>query len=676
MAKVVDVTDVDDIPGAGMLHFDDGKPPLIALPEIADDYRARLGIPDNRVAGPGGGEDTMAAQRKAADADAQDMKDTLGGAARAIGSFFTTPQGKFVGAGAHAAPPPPAAPAYAPPAPAPVSRASPPPQASPSDGVPPMLARPPEPSPQAAPAEPGPDATPPAADDLMAQAREAQRYKDADALLHGKPVPASSGSPGGYRPTTAEKTVEAGAPYDPALAGMRMDADRQVLDAQLAQAREQRAAADAQAAKAAAAVPVYRQQQATAQDELNRKQASYEAQRQRLEDDLQQYTESARPDPDRYFKSRSTFANIMGTIGQALGAAGATLGHTQNWAFEATQNQIRNDIQLQVAEYQAGRAERGSAIARMADYYHGDMDMAKNALAIAMNKVVQTEAQQFAAQSQSQQVASAANVFSAQFQKDSLAREQQLYTASIGKTTTKESEKYHDPVAANLTGRKELTDKERDAILKRNKGVPDQGALGLTAQGEARQKALYSTKIEPLAPFADSLSHRATLMGIHFDPKTGELTNSKGKPAQESDLNIPVGAGVVGKHVSGDVLTPKAMELRRAEENSVRLHAAAVYNHSISAEEGSAEVDHTVGSTDAAKLANLRYLAEEYRKRKLAVDTGAATIDPRIVNERDAAERAVNYARATGTPLAPPGARPGGAPPDSGAEPEAGDGTE
>ena len=54
MAKVIDVTDVDDIPGAGMLHFDDGRPPLMALPEIADDYRTHLGIPDNRVAGPGG----------------------------------------------------------------------------------------------------------------------------------------------------------------------------------------------------------------------------------------------------------------------------------------------------------------------------------------------------------------------------------------------------------------------------------------------------------------------------------------------------------------------------------------------------------------------------------------------------------------------------------------------
>lgn len=620
MAKIVDVTDVPELPGAGLLHFDDGRPPLIALPEIANEHRERLGINalDNGVAGPGTGTP---------DPDA--WKNKWGGT---LGQVSPPPQGAAIAPDTTTAAPatPPSVPQQGAPGAEQPAAASPQPQGS--------LA---------------PDAL--AASD--ARLNDALRT----GRLPGSGVPQPF-RPAGFSPDMKKVVTEAGPAYDPRAAAERMQAGENVLDAQLNKAATDKSIAEATAAHAQAANISAQQQLAHQQAEIQRKQQAYKDQNQHLTAELADYTKTAAPDPNRFFKNRGVVANIFSAIGQGLGAFGASVGHTQNFAFEYVQSQIKADIAQQQAEYEAGRADRNNALARFVNYYHGDMDMAKAAMLQAQNKVAETETQAFAAQAQSKDISASAQVLAAQFQQQQLLAEQQRAELAQGKTTTTSEDKFHQ-ASGGGDGSKPLTLEQQLAIRKGLAGKPakDQGALGLTAQAEARQKALYSTKSEPLAPFGDSLSHRATLMGIHFDPKTGELTNKSGKPVRDSDLDVPVGAGVVGKHFAGDVLTPKAMELRRAEENSVRLHAAAVYNHSISAEEGAAEADHTIGSTDSAKLANMRYLAEEYRKRKLAIDTGAASIDPRLVNDRDEAERAVNYSRATGQPLPWPSARAGSA---------------
>lgn len=607
MAKIVDVTDVPELPGAGLLHFDDGRPPLMALPEVADEHRERLGISAMRegVAGPG-----------APDPDA--WKTQWGGTLNP----HTVPV--------------PAAQSPAAPAPAP---SQPQPDAS---GVPPALARPPE---STAPAEPE-DPAIAASDARLAQALITGRQAG------GPPVPAR---PAGFSPDTKKVVTEAGPAYDVHAAGDRLDAGAAVLDAQLAKAATDKNIAEAAAAHAQAQNLHAQQQVAKQQADIVRKQQEFQQQNAAYQKDLDEYTQSAAPDPARYFQNKGAISSFLSIIGQGLGAFGAGLTHTQNFAFEAAQNEMKADMAAQQAAFDAGRADRKNALARFVDYYHGDIDMAKSALAQAMNKVAETETMQFAAQSQSQSVTANAKVLAAQFQQQQLLEEQKRADLAAGKVTTTTEDKFHQATGGSPGG-KPLTLEQELAIrkFKKPKDAKEQGALGLTPQAEARQKAAYSTKLENAARFADALSHRATLMGLHFDPDSGDLLNGSGKIATEKDLDVPTGAGVIGKHIASDVLTPKAMELRRAEVNSVRLHAAAIYNHSISAEEGEKEVDDTIGNTDSAKLANLKYLAEEYRKQKLAIDTGAASIDPRMVNSRKEAERAVNYSHATKRPLPEP----------------------
>lgn len=615
MAKVVDVTDVPELPGAGMLHFDDGRPPLMALPEIANEHRERLGMSAMRdgVAGPGGGTPEEGFLSKVWNGHTDAQKDL--NAQVPLGGKLAQP----------AAPQAPAAPAA------------------------PVTAPPPAPVPQ----QGAGGATPAPVD--PAQAAQDERLRQIQ--LTGR-LPGGGGGPArpaGFAPDVQKTVTEHGPAYDIQAAGDRLDAGAGVLNAQLSKAATEKQLADANAARAAAQNLQAQQHLGDLARDTAVKTANFQAREKGFQNDMDRYTQSAQPDPNHFIASRGVVANIFGAIGQGLGAFGASLNHTQNYAFDYVQSQIKADIAAQEERYRAGRADKKDALARFVENYHGDMDMAKAAMLQAQNKVAETETNNFAAQAQSKEVSANAQVLAAQFQQQQLLAEQQRAELAQGKTTTTTEDKFHQ-ASGGTGGGKPLTLAEELAVKKATGPGKDQGALGMTAQGVARQKANYSTKTEALATFADSLSHRATLMGIHFDPKTGELTNGKDKPAQESDLNIPVGAGYVGKRIAGDVLTPKAMELRRAEENSVRLRAAAVYNHSISAEEGATEVDKTIGSTDAAKLANMRYLAEEYRKRKLAIDTGAASIDPRLVNDRDEAERAVNYARATGAPL--PGPRP------------------
>jgi hypothetical protein len=365
----------------------------------------------------------------------------------------------------------------------------------------------------------------------------------------------------------------------------------------------------------------------------------------------------------------------LSAIAQGLGAAGASLGHTQNFATQIVQSAVQRDMNAQEKAYDSGLQTRNTAFARFMDIYKGNREMARSAVIQAGNKIAQSETDRLAAQSHSEDVGAQAKVQSAQFQQAQLLEEQKRQELAQGTQTITSEDKFHQ-ASGGAGAAKHLTLEQELALAKaqtdaKNKGLKDQGALGLTPQALARQKRNYNTDLQPLANFADSLSHRATLMGIHFDPKTGELTNAAGKPAKDEDIVNPIGSGPIGKHFRSDVTTPKAMELKRAEENSVRLHAAMVYNHSISAEEGAKEAENTIGNTNAAKLANMRYLAEEYRKRKVSMDSGAAAISPVIVNDRDQAEKAVNFARATGAPLPGPTpelANPSGTDTDSGGD--------
>ncbi|HYQ03723.1 MAG TPA: hypothetical protein VER96_33850 [Polyangiaceae bacterium] len=490
MAKIVDVTDVPEFPGAGLLHFDDGRPPLMALPEIADEHRERLGIGDQRIA------DNSAEQPSAGGSLWDKFTKGEPGWENRVG-------GKLGPVATDA--PPAAAPAAAPTPSAPVPTPEPP--------------------------TPGPQGTegaqpPPASSDPNAEAMAASDARMREALRTGH-LPGAAPqpfTPAGFSPDSNKVVTERGPAYDTAAAHDRLAAAGMVLDAQMAKAASDKETADAQLADAAAKNLAAQQEAARNKAEIQRKQMAFQQQDARLQQDLAEYTESAKPDPNRYWSTPGgAFSGMLSIIGQGLGAFGATIGHTENWAFQAAQKKIQLEMAAQQEAFDAGRGDRKNALARLTEYYHGDIDMAKLALQQSLNKVAETETLRFGAQARSKDIAANAQVLAAQFQQQQLLNEQARADLAAGKTTTTSEEKYHR-ASGGGSGSKPLTLDQEMAL---RKGLGPQNPI--SAKAERKFQIDYGKAKEAEAAARTGLKNLAGKIGAVWDQKTGRWVMPKGK---------------------------------------------------------------------------------------------------------------------------------------------------
>ncbi|MEI9950800.1 MAG: hypothetical protein WDO74_17925 [Pseudomonadota bacterium] len=613
MAKIVNVTDVPELPGAGLLHFDDGRPPLMALPEIADEHRERLGMSALRdgVAGPGTGTPDPV------EADKQDFVNTM----KSVGNWFTTPVRPLTGPGTHPSAPEPAAPP-------PVQQAAPaPPQAPPPGvaGVPPGIAAPP---PSLA-----PEAAPPTTDELIAQANDSARRRAADELVNGKIVPGTAGHPAGYIPTAQKTTTEQGPAYDVDAARDRLDAGSMVLQAQMAKAVSEKEQADAMAAHAAAQNLAAQQRVKDEQAEILRKQQVYQEQDQKLQADLADYSESAKPDPNRFYSSPiGAFSGVLSIIGQGLGAFGATLGRTENWAFQAAQQKMRLEMAAQEKAYDAGRGDRRNALARLTEYYHGDIDKAKLALSQALNKVAETETLAFGAQAKSKDIAANAKVLAAQFQQQQLLDEQKRVELAQGKTTTESTDKYREAVAASGPHRKDLTRAERDDDLKITGGAKppeDQGFGGLKAKDIVDTGVKYAERKQDVIAGREGLNEEAKAYGLSINWATGEVIGPDGRPVNADKVDIP-GIGRIKSSVPGMLITDEGNDVRRAQTKSVSAYLHAMSGSAFSAKEEENARNVTLGVSPRDAVVTLSRRVNEVKNMDQHLD---ASVPKPIVDE-------------------------------------------
>jgi hypothetical protein len=591
MAKIVNVTDVPEFPGAGLLHFDDGRPPLMALPEIADEHRERLSMTamQDGVAGPG-----------APDPDA--WKTKWGGTL----DPHTVPV------------PPPAAPA-----PAPAAPPTPPP-AQDASGVPPMLARPPEPAPEAA----------PGTQDIVAAANDAARRQAAEELLYGKATAGSAGRAAGYAPQAQKTVTEQGPAYDTHAAGQRLDAASMVLDAQLAKANTEKQTADAMAARAVAQQAAAQQAAAQQRADILRKQQDHQRQEAALTQELADYSESAKPDPNKFWSTPGgAFSTMLSIIGQGLGAFGSTIGHTENFAFKAAQQKIQLEMAAQEKAYDAGRGDRKNALARLAEHYHGDIDMAKLALQQSLNKVAETETNRFAAQSRSKDISANAALLAAQFQQQQLLSEQQRAELAAGKTTTTVEDKYQTGQAASGPGRKPLTDAERAARLKvTGGGEPGkgQGVDALKPKDLLDESVRYGDKKEDIEKSKHALGELADAYGVKINWETGEVLGADGKPVDPRSVSIPGNGRVVGK-LPQVVLSDQGVDVRNIQTRAVSAYLKATSGVAFKPEEVESAKDVQVGRSDADAIRALRRQAAEINALDREHD---ASHPPEIVEAR------------------------------------------
>lgn len=571
MAKIVDVTDVPEFPGAGMLVFDDGRPPLLALPEIADEHRERLGMSAMRegVAGPG-----------APDPDA--WKNHWGGT---LGNTMHGEQ-------------------------QPVSVAAPAPQPPPSTPAP--TPEPPSPGPQSAEGTSPP--APPA--DPNAEAMAASDARMREALRTGRtpggaPQPVT---PAGFSPESNKVVTEKGPAYDPEAARDRLAAAGMVLDAQMAKAASDKETADAQLSDATAKNLAAQQAVAQQNAAIQRKQMAFQQQDARLQQDLADYTESAKPDPNRYWSTPGgAFSGMLSIIGQGLGAFGATIGHTDNWAFQAAQKKIQLEMAAQQEAYDAGRGDRKNALARLTEYYHGDIDMAKLALQQALNKVAETETLKFGAMARSKDIASNAQVLAAKFQEQQLLNEQARADLAAGKTTTTSEEKWHK-ASGGGDGSKRLTFEQELAL---RKGL---GPKGLAPKDEVHTEVDYGGKKRDLLEARQSVEEEAKAYGLTYNRETGEILTKDGKPVDPDKLSIP-GVGRVHMPASGLLSSEAARAVRRARLKTTSAYRKAITGVAFSPQEAKEAEEATHGETETDALRTLQERAANLAERDRAIDS-------------------------------------------------------
>jgi hypothetical protein len=432
-------------------------------------------------------------------------------------------------------------------------------------------------------------------------ARDQTARQAADELVNGKVVPGSAGRPAGYQPTTQSTKTEAGPAYDPVAAGERLDAGAAVLDAQMRQAEVQRQEAEAMAARARAENLAAQQRAAQLQADIVRKQQDYQQQDQHLQNELADYTESAKPNPTMFWNSSGgPFSGFMSIIGQGLGAIGATLGRTQNYVFEAAQQKMRLEMAAQEKAYDAGRGDRKVALARLAEYYHGDISQARLALSQSLNKVAETETLAFGARSKSKEIAANAQTLAAQFQQQQLLDEQKRVELAMGKTTTESSEKYLPAVAASGPHRKALTPPEKEARVKL---LPkEQGFEGLGSKDIVDTSVHYAERKQDVVKGREGLNELANTYGYSINWSTGEVVGKDGKPVDPEKAEIP-GIGRIKSHVPDVLVTDEGNDVRRAQTKAVAsyLHAMSGAAFSAKEEENARNVTLGVNPRDAVK---------------------------------------------------------------------------
>lgn len=157
--------------------------------------------------------------------------------------------------------------------------------------------------------------------------------------------------------------------------------------------------------------------------------------RQRAEvQDLMDRVASKQVDPGRLFDNAGTFGSIVAVVAQGIGAWGATMGGTQNFAANMIDKAVERDIAAQEAEIRRGDASVMNAL-KVLELKTGDMDVAKEALRYAQKEAAMAQAREIAAGSKRPEIAQALSEWEVAHAKAAEEQERKIYQTSMGKQT-------------------------------------------------------------------------------------------------------------------------------------------------------------------------------------------------------------------------------------------------
>lgn len=254
----------------------------------------------------------------------------------------------------------------------------------------------------------------------------------------------TSGGKGRYVPTSTTTVTERGAPYDPNAAALRVEAKGQAIKTETDTLIEESDARQAQSLILKQKIRQLEQEEAdkAAQDKADNDR--YRRNEALMQGAVMQYTQDNKPDRDKIFKDKP-FMELRFAIASALGAYGATLGGTENFAQKAIDRIIRQELDNQKKEYDEGIRTRENFLNRMIQDHGMSREEAQAAHAVAARRLTNMKIEQMAAETGSREVMARAKVIQAAGQRDIILDEDALIRAGKGKQKVTESEKFVQP---------------------------------------------------------------------------------------------------------------------------------------------------------------------------------------------------------------------------------------
>ncbi len=404
---------------------------------------------------------------------------------------------------------------------------------------------------------------------------------------------------GGFVPTAQTTTTEGqGAPYSQEDLEARELMNQGVVKAQLANFDAQRAAAEEQAARSRAMLPQLEFQRAQAQSELAAKEQAYKIERAKA----QTYVDAAaqrKVDPKSIYHDAGTAGSIALIIGQALGAFGAALTHTDNYAARMVSEAQERAIAAQMDEIQRGQVSADNMLARVGEELGGDYEQAKSVLKMASLSLLDEQIKEQAAATQSGEVQRAANLWLAQNQQARLAEEQKFRDQSIGKTSTSTSTKYQAPQSGGMVPmsleqqvkRKELLARgaKADATVRAGGVDPDKGPAA-DAKEFGKRRADFVTAAQANEDLIGAL-------GLEVRPN-----GSVGfKGGEKKDLP---GVGYFGSMVPDKLTSDEGIRIRQALKRAIAQNLKAQSGAAVSEPELERKMQEVLGDGTERSLLN------------------------------------------------------------------------
>ena len=312
------------------------------------------------------------------------------------------------------------------------------------------------------------------------------------------PTPGTAPTKGGYQPSSMKISGAntAATPNDlDALRENSIDqklAYQQSYDLHAESLAEQRAAIDAQADANRIAMQEAQARQAQAQAKTNALQQQY--------DQAKQAFNSSSVDPGRYMRG---IAGIGNALAMGMGAYGAAINKTPNFAANFVNQQIQSDIAAQEAAIRIKGAAANNALGDLQRQL-GSLDLAKTAYSGAVLQEQKRRLEVLANNASSRE--SAANYLQGSAQLDAALQANDLAFRQQAAGKVETELRYCAPTAGTPAGQRQLTPDEFTGVLK---GVPK-------THGKTEEKAAV---VQDARAAADEAGAAA---GLVWDPKKGE----------------------------------------------------------------------------------------------------------------------------------------------------------